>query len=118
MTKLAMKVGKTLDLTWSLGMTVGKAAKVSAVVWEGPAYDAGVAVGQELVAVNGTPYTDDMLRDAITAAKGTATPIRLTLKNEFRVRDVTIQWNGGHRYPRLEKTGTGDGALDRLLAAK
>ena len=118
MTKLAMKVSKTLDLTWSLGLTVGKGAKVASVVWEGLAYNAGVTVGLEIVAVNGLPYTDDILKDAVTAAKGTTAPTRLTVKNEFRVRDVTIQWNGGHRYPQLQKTGSGDGALDRLLAAK
>ena len=116
--KLNMKVNKLLDLTWSLGMTVAKGAKVNAVVWGGPAYDAGVTVGQEIVAVNGLPYTDDILKDAVTLAKGTTAPIRLTLKNELRVRDVNVQWNGGHRYPRFEKVGKGDGALDRLLAPK
>ena len=116
--KLNMKVNKLLDLTWSLGMTVAKGAKVNAVVWGGPAYDAGVTVGQEIVAVNGLPYTDDILKDAVTLAKGTTAPIRLTLKNELRVRDVNVQWNSGHRYPRFEKVGKGDGALDRLLAPK
>ena len=116
--KLNMKVNKFLDLSWSLGMNVAKGAKVNAVIWGGPAYDAGVTVGQEIVAVNGLPYTDDVMKDAVTAAKGGTAPIRLTLKNEFRVRDVLVQWNGGHRYPRFEKVGKGDGALDRLLAPR
>ena len=116
--KLNMKVNKYLDLTWSLGMSVAKGAKVSAVNWGGPAYDAGVTVGQEVVAVNGLPYTDDIMKDAVTQAKGGTAPIRLTLKNELRVRDVNVQWNGGHRYPRFDKVGKGDGALDRLLAPR
>jgi predicted metalloprotease with PDZ domain len=116
--KLNMKVNKYLDLSWSLGMNVAKGAKVNAVIWGGPAYDAGVTVGQEIVAVNGLPYTDDIMKDAVALAKGTTAPIRLTLKNELRVRDVLVQWNGGHRFPRLEKFGKGDGALDRLLAPK
>jgi predicted metalloprotease with PDZ domain len=116
--KLAMKVNKTLDLSWSLGLSVGKGAKVTAVVWGGPAYDAGVTVGHEIVAVGGVPYTDDILKDAVTAAKGGTAPIRLTVKNDLNVRDVNVKWNGGMRYPRFEKTGKGDGALDRLLAAR
>jgi predicted metalloprotease with PDZ domain len=116
--KLNMKVNKYLDLSWSLGMSVAKGAKVNAVNWGGPAYDAGVTVGQEVVAVNGLPYTDEIIKDAVTAAKGGTAPIRLTLKNDFRVRDVNVQWNGGHRYPRFEKIGKGDGALDRLLAPR
>ena len=117
-TKAAMKAAKSFDLTWSLGMSIGKGAKVNAVIWDGPAYAAGVTVGQEIVAVNGIPYTDDVIRDAVTGAKGGTTPMRLTLKNEFRVRDVNVRWSGGHRYPRLEKSGSGDGPLDRLLAPR
>jgi predicted metalloprotease with PDZ domain len=116
--KLNMKVNKSLDLTWSLGMTIAKGAKVNAVIWGGPAYAEGVTVGQEVIAVNGLVYTDDVMKDAVTLAKGGTTPIRLTLKNDFGVRDVNIQWNGGHRYPRFAKIGRGDGALDRLLAPK
>ena len=117
-TKLGMKVNKFLDLSWSLGMNVAKGAKVNAVVWGGPAYDASVTVGLEIIAVNGVPYTDELLRDAVTAAKGTTTTIRLTVKNDLNVRDVNVKWNGGLRYPRFQKTGTGDVALDRLLAPR
>ena len=42
----------------------------------------------------------------------------MSLKNEFRVRDVNVQWNGGLRFPRFEKTGTAEGALDKLLAPR
>ena len=88
------------------------------MMWDGPAFKAGLAVGQEIVAVNGVPYTDDVIKAAVTAAKGGKDPIRLTVKTDSLVRDVTIMWNGGLRYPRFEKTGTGDGPLDRLLAPR
>ena len=113
-----MKAGKYLDLTWSLGLTVGKGAKVTAVVWDGPAYKAGLAVGPEVVAVNGVPYSDDVMKDAVTAAKIGAAPIRLTIKTDARVRDVLVAWHDGLRYPRLAKTGAGDGPLDLLLAPR
>jgi predicted metalloprotease with PDZ domain len=113
-----MKTAKTLSLTYSLGLAIGKGAKISAVVWDGPAFKAGLTVGQEIVAVNGTPYTDDAMNDAVTAAKGGTAPIRLTVKTDTRVRDIDVRWNGGHRYPKFEKIGTGDGALDKLLAAR
>jgi predicted metalloprotease with PDZ domain len=113
----AQKHGKYLDLTYSLGLNVAK-GKVSAVQWDGPAFKAGVVVGQEIVAVGGVPYTEDVLKAAVTAAKGGTAPIRLTLKTESLVRDVALDWNGGLRYPRFQKTGTGEGALDRLLAPR
>jgi predicted metalloprotease with PDZ domain len=113
----AQKHGKYLDLIYSLGINVAK-GKVSAVQWDGPAFKAGMVVGQEIIAVNGVPYTEDVLKAAVTAAKGGTAPIRLTLKTDSLVRDVSLDWTGGLRYPRFEKTGTGEGALDRLLTAR
>jgi predicted metalloprotease with PDZ domain len=114
-----MKVNKVLSLQYSLGLVVGKGAKISAVVWDGPVFKAGLTVGQEIIAVNGVPYTDDAMKAAITAAKGGTAPIRLTMKTETRVRDVNIQWNGGLRYPKFEKAaGAPDGPLDKLLAPR
>ena len=116
-TKASMKANKFLDLTYSLGINVAK-NKINAVLWDGPAFDAGLTVGQEIVAVDGTPYTEDVLKAAVTAAKGGSAPIRLTLKTEDRVRDVSVKWNGGLRYPRFQKIGTGEGSIDRLLAPR
>ena len=115
--KAGMKANKFLDLTYSLGINVAK-AKIASVQWDGPAFKAGLTVGPEIVAVNGVPYSEDVLKSAVTTAKGGKDGIRLTVKTDALVRDVTVQWNGGLRYPRFEKTGTGDGPLDKLLAPK
>jgi len=117
-TRALMKERKYLDLIYSLGLNVGKEAKIASVLWDGPAFKAELTTGQSIVAVNGVAYTDDVLRDAVTAAKGGNQPIRLTVKRGTQVHDVTIAWNGGLRYPHFVKTGKGDGALDRLLAPR
>jgi len=31
---------------------------------------------------------------------------------------VNLQWNGGLRYPKLEKVAKGEGTLDALLAPR
>ncbi len=112
------KSGKYTDLIYSLGINVAK-AKITAVLWEGPAFKAGLTVGQEIVAVNGVPYTEDAIKDAVKAAKGGTAPIRLTMKTDTTVRDVNVTWNGGLRYPKFEKAaGAPDGPLDRLLAPR
>jgi predicted metalloprotease with PDZ domain len=117
-TKTVMKANKYLDLSYSLGLNVGKEAKINALIWEGPAYKAGLTVGQTIVAVNGIAYTDDAMKAAVTEAKGGSAPIRLTVKAGTRVRDVAVLWNGGLRYPNFTKTGTGETPLDKLLAPK
>lgn len=116
--KAGMKANKFLDLSYSLGMNVAK-TKITAVQWDGPAFKAGLTVGQEIVAVNGVPFSEDVLKAAVTAAKGSTTPIRLTVKTDSLVRDVGVAWYGGLRYPRFDKApGASDGPLDKLLAPR
>ena len=70
------------------------------------------------MSVNGHAYSEDALKEAITAAKGGAQPIRLIVKRGEEVGPVDIRWNGGLRYPRFEKVGKGEGPVDRLLAPR
>jgi predicted metalloprotease with PDZ domain len=112
------KTGKFTDFTYSLGFTVNKTSKITNVIWDGPAFNAGLTVGAEIVAVSGRVYSDSALKDAVTAAKDSKEPIRLIVKSGALVRDVSITWNGGLRYPRLEKIVSGNDSLDVLLASR
>ncbi len=112
------KQRKSLDLTYSLGMTLGSEGEVSSGVWDGPAFSAGVVKGVKIVAVDGMAYTPEVMTQAITDAKGGSKPIELLVKRGDRFQTVPVTWNGGLRYPWLERTGKGDGGLDRLLAAR
>lgn len=106
------------DLSYSIGMVIGKAGEISAITWEGPAFAAGLTVGRTITAVNGFAYTPEKLKEAITAAKASTMPIELLVKSGDRIDRFAIDYHGGLRYPRLEKIGTGEGGLDRLLKAK
>ena len=111
----AEKRAKEINLSFSLGGTIGK-GKLVTVIWDGPLFNAGLPVGTEIIAVNGLTYADDTLKEAIRAAKGGKDPIRLIVKNGDRVREVPILWTGGLRYPKLERSATGEASLDRLLS--
>ncbi len=117
--KDAEKRAKELSLTYSLGGTIAK-GKLTAVIWDGPMFNAGLSVGQEIIAVDGKVYSDDAMKDAVTAAKGGKDPIRMIVKSGDRVREVAVLWTAGLRYPRLEKDAgvPGDGSLDTLLAPR
>jgi predicted metalloprotease with PDZ domain len=116
--KDAEKRSKGTDLSFSGGFSVDKDRKISSVIWDSPAYKAGLTVGTEIAAVNGKPYSAEVIKDAITAAASAKEPIQLLVRNFDADRTVALDWHGGLRYPRLEKLGTGEGALDRLLAPK
>lgn len=109
---------KEIDLSFSIGASIGKGGKINTIVWDSPMFKAGLTTAAEIVAVNGVAYADAALKAAITAAKGGTVPIRLTVKSGDRVWDVPLNWNGGLRYPTLQKIGADDTSLDRLLAPR
>lgn len=106
---------KTLDLSHSIGLVIGKAGALSSAVWDSPAFNVGLNGNATIVAVNGREYSDEELTGAIAAAKGGREPIRLLVKEGARYRNVDIAYHGGLRWPHLEKVGRGPAMLDRLL---
>jgi predicted metalloprotease with PDZ domain len=109
---------KVKDLSYSGGLAVGDDGVVSSVVWDSPAFDAGLTVGSTIVAIDGVAYAGDGLVEAVRDAQGTSTPVKLLVKNGAQYRELALDWHGGLRYPRLEKTGKGVTGLDRLLSAR
>ena len=91
------------DFVYSLGLTLGKDGKVGDTRWDSPAFNAGIGTGMTVVAVNGVEYSSDALADAVRAAKGGSTPIRLLVKDFNRFREIDIDYHDGLRYPALER---------------
>ncbi|VVS96709.1 M61 glycyl aminopeptidase [Sphingomonas sp. EC-HK361] len=116
--KQGEKTRKIADFTYSGGFVVGKDAEISSVTWDSPAFKAGLDVGTTIVSIGDTAYSDDRMKAAINAAKTSKEPIRLTVKNGDRYRQVAIDYHNGLRYPHLQKVGTGETGLDRLLAPR
>ena len=114
----SLEKSRGTDGTYSIGLNVGPDGNVNGVIWDSPAFKAGLDVGTQIQAINGEAYSGDRLKAAIVAAKTSKDPIQLLVKNGPRFRNVAIDYHGGPRYPRLEKVGTGEGGLDRLLAPR
>ncbi|HEU4820735.1 MAG TPA: peptidase M61 [Qipengyuania sp.] len=110
--------GKTTNLMYSLGVALDNTGKVTSTLWDGPAFDAGIVNGAQVVAVNGEAYSKDVLTQAITAAKGGKVPIQLLVKRGERYDTVPVAYNGGLRWPWLEPVAAGEQGFDRLLAAR
>ncbi len=108
------KANESVDLDYSIGMTIGKDGAVSSVVWDGPAFAAGISIGSTIAAVDGDVYGDDALKAAITRAKTDGKPIALLIKQGKIYRTVAVTWTGGLRYPHLVRTGKGPSTLDAL----
>lgn len=97
------------DFVYSLGFMANNANRITSVVWGGPAFEAGLTSGWDIVAVNGRAASPAALREAVTAAKDPSVGIELVLRRGDRFRTVTFDYHGGLRYPRLERIpGTPD----------
>jgi predicted metalloprotease with PDZ domain len=116
--KSAEKEGKNNNLTYSGGFVVGNDGKITSVLWDSAAFNAGLSIGSEVVAVNGRKFDADGLKRAIKAAAGKGPPPELLIHDGEVYRTVKLDWHGGLRYPRLVKSGSGEGTLDRLLAPR
>ena len=113
-----MRTGKNTNLSYSGGLVLGAAGAIEQVVWDSAAFDAGLTVGDTLIAVNDQPFSDDVLKAEIVAARGGKAPVRLLVKTADRLRNVELKWFEGLRYPRFAKTGGTDTALDKLLTPR
>ncbi|MCP1470160.1 putative metalloprotease with PDZ domain [Sphingobium sp. OAS761] len=110
-TKAAEGSGKYVDQAYGIGLNVKNDGDISAVIWDSAAFKAGLTVGAKIIAVNGDEFSPDVWKAAIRAK----TPIQIILKQDKYYRTLSLDYSGGLRYPRLEKTGEGEGSLDRLL---
>ena len=110
-TKAAEGASKTVDQSFGVGLIVKSDGEISNVVWDSAAFKAGLVTGAKIVAINGDEYSGEVLKTALKAAQ----PMQIIVKQDKYYRTLTLAYSGGLRYPRLEKSGEGDGSLDRLL---
>ena len=111
------EAAKRVDLTFSIGLSVGDDGVVSQVMWQGPAFKAGLTVGTTILAVDGEAFGGDAMKRAVAATKA-GIPLDLITKSADHFRTVRIAWNEGLRYPHLERTGSGPARLDAILAPR
>ncbi|MCC4594952.1 tetratricopeptide repeat protein [Xanthomonas campestris pv. phormiicola] len=109
---------KGVGLTYSLGLSLDEKGRVQDVLWDGPAFDAGIIAGNSVVAVNGREYSADTIKEAITAAKGGTAPIELLVKRGNRYDTLRIAYHGGLQYPHLERIAGKPDRLSELYKAR
>ncbi len=89
------------------------------MLWDSPAFRAGLTKDLTLLAVNLRSYEADVLRDAVTAAaKPGGLPVELLLKDGSDYRIARIDWRGGLRYPALERIDGKADLLTPILSAR
>ncbi len=97
--------GKWYDWTFSLGLTAREDGTVRDVIPGGPAFKAGLAPGDKLIAVDGRAWTKGRTEAAMVAAKGAKRAIDLlAARNDF-YRTFAVDYHDGPKFPHLERAG-------------
>ena len=101
-----------MDLTDSIGMLVQQKKKeeegtIVDVIPGMAAAAAGIAPGMKLVAVNGRRWSPEVLKAALRARQ----PLQLLVENIGYYKTYTVNYDGGLRYPHLERV---EGRADLL----
>jgi predicted metalloprotease with PDZ domain len=107
------------NFSTSLGLSMGGGrgerssvpGAIGNVVWESPAFKAGITPGMQLVAINGEAYTAKVLTDAILAAEKDKQPIQIEVREGDLYKTIPLAYYDGLRVPTLERI---DGTPDRL----
>lgn len=114
--KLEDRRRKITDLSYSLGLVVDNSDRsVDQVIWDSPAFAAGLTNGDILVALDGETFESAQLTGRIDDAVSDRKPIELIVRHGNQYRTVSIPYFGGNRFPRLERVGANPGWLDQLL---
>ena len=113
--RAAEQAGEYVDLSFSGGFTVANDGSIQNVIWDSPAFNAGLTVGSEIVAVNSYAFSTSLLTNTIATATDGQNDIALLVKNGDRYRRIELDWRGGLQYPHLERTGSGTAGIDQLI---
>lgn len=103
------------NFDYSLGLILKPEGQIRSVRWDSLAFEAGLATGQTVVAVNNHAYSADHLRDLLDAG---TTPLRLLIRSGDLYHTVEIDYEDGQRFPMLERVGEGEASLDAILAPR
>jgi predicted metalloprotease with PDZ domain len=115
MLKASEEANKYTELRYSLGVILAEGGAVRDVIPASPAAQAGIAPGMQLVAVNGRRYSPAVLRQVIKNSQDGSEPIELIVEDSEFYKTFAINYDGGERYPHLERDAARSDILAEIL---
>ncbi len=103
------------DYTSSIGLRVKGDGTVVDSIPGMPAFESGVSPYLRIIAVNGRAFSVDELNRAIANSGSSAGPIVITATNTGAIETHEIRYQGGNRYPHLERVDGTANYLDDIL---
>ncbi len=114
----SLAAAHVVSLAFSIGILTGQTGVLRDVLFGSPAYKAGLGPGDTLVAVNGQPYTPDLLMKAVHDSATPGSTLTVTAERLGEKTTSTLDWHGGDRYMRLTRNGNPDVLTGAILQPK
>src|SRR5712671_432729 len=86
-----------VDAAYSLGVYLREDGGVNDTIEAMPAAKAGIGPGMKVIAINGRHFSGDILREALKAAKTSASPIELLVENTDYYKTYKIDYHAGEK---------------------
>ncbi len=109
---------RTIDVAYSIGLRLDPDGTVEDSIFRMPAAQAGIVPGMRVIAVNGRRFSENVLHNAITAAKGTQQNLELLVENADYFKTYTLNYHAGEKYPHLERDSTKPDLLSDIMRAR
>jgi predicted metalloprotease with PDZ domain len=106
---------KNIDLRYSLGLTVKEDGTVQDVAIGSPAYKAGVAPTDKVIAVDRRQFNPTILREAVQRTAYKTQSVELLVKSGEYFNARKIEYHGGERYPHLERDSSKADLLSKIV---
>jgi predicted metalloprotease with PDZ domain len=125
--KLVFDDGKTpfdgaaerpLNLLFDLGANVDTLGRIQDLALDLPLEKSGAAINDVISTVNGSPFSKQKLEDAIGQAVRTSNPMNLTVLRDGAKLNLSVDYHGGRKRPRLERIEGSPDYLSDILKAR
>ena len=114
-TKTMEHVRKAVDARFSIGLALDDKGGIRDVIYDSPAWKAGIAPGSMLVAVNGRKFDPDILRDALKAGKANNSKLELIVVNGDFYQTFTLNYHDGEKYAHLVRDESKPDVLSEII---
>jgi predicted metalloprotease with PDZ domain len=114
-TKAMEQVHKFVDARFSIGLSLDDKGGIQDVIYDSPAWKAGIAPGTVLVAVNGRKFDPDLLRDALKEGKGNGPNLELLVMNGDYYKTFTLNYHDGEKYAHLVRDESKPDVLSEII---
>jgi predicted metalloprotease with PDZ domain len=115
LTRNTERTRHAVDARFSIGLALDDKGAIHDVIMNSVAWNAGIAPGMELVAVNGRKFTPDILREALKAAKGSGPNVELLVTNGDFYKTCTLNYHDGEKYVHLVRDDSKPDILSDIL---